>query len=132
MRILLAVIILLTGTPAYATVAPISVKPNSTPKLGTSITRRQFDRQRLRFYQREIVGEYKRVGVRDPKWDGAAIKFLERQAAQMVRGWPDNMNLPGTRPFSEPSVDESCTDPMVSRSLERRSGGMGIVRGMRF
>src|SRR4051794_13233460 len=43
-------------------------------------TRHDFIRTRLAFNQRTLAGAYQAVGKRDPKWDDAAVKFLDAMA----------------------------------------------------
>jgi hypothetical protein len=69
---------------------------------------------------RTMSDDYRRVGKRDPRWDAAAVAFLDRMAARFANGvaW-DWYALPGDHSpvsllkLADEVVSKGCDDPLV-------------------
>jgi len=77
-------------------------------------TQKQFNESLTAFYNRTLVQAYKSSGKRDPKWDDAAIRFLE----DCVRLATDQSKSLGASraelvAAGKAAVDLGCDDPVV-------------------
>ena len=75
---------------------------------------------RLRFNQRTMTRAYEKIGKRDPRWDDAAIKFLDAMALRYsnanehrMYALPGMIALPEARKIGESAIDAGCDDPLV-------------------
>lgn len=77
-------------------------------------TQAKFEKEvSIPFYTREIVEAYKQHGVRDPKWDDAALAFLEKMVKYEADA-PDAPWLDEAHEEAERLENKlRCTDPLV-------------------
>jgi hypothetical protein len=102
----------------HAPKQPLAVEyvPKPIPAGPKASTQKQFDELLAKFYHREIVEEYKRVGNRDPEWDSEAITFLEHFAAAKSQSDDEERSKKYSSCQSEGRrlvQNTGCTDPMV-------------------
>ena len=91
---------------------PKEYVPKPIPTGPQVFTQKQLNAKLAKFYHREIVEEYKRVGNRDPKWDAIALEFLESFALYSTK---DYSKVDNGRLFMDCRrlIEMGCTDPMV-------------------
>lgn len=114
MRFRLALLYMLIAVPSWVgAVAEPVYTPKPIPRDSEAYTYKQFNDLRARFYHREIVDEYKRVGNRDPKWDTETVNFLEAFAKYFAEG-PQALVTHHSElsTLSRKAKDAGCTDPM--------------------
>src|SRR5688572_3947482 len=89
-------------------------------------------RSRLDWNQRTLAGAYKAVGDRNPKWDDAAIKFLDAMAlyftygpAEPIYKTVDSPAPEQVRALAQAVADAGCKDPLVTycRGVLLHDGG---------
>jgi hypothetical protein len=85
-----------------------------------SYTERRLLEDKLKYNFRTGLEAYKRVGKRDPKWDDAAMRFLEKQLTAMTYAGalamhipPDMAELPERIALGRAAIDAGCDDPLV-------------------
>lgn len=108
--------------PAFlllAVVQPLRAEIAAANKAG-GYTERQYSEDVLEFNLRTTVEEYKTVGNRDPKWDDAAIKFLESVSRYMSFGNLDYIYRSDDMPdrhdvekLGQAAKNAGCDDPLV-------------------
>ncbi|MDB5319113.1 MAG: hypothetical protein JWN40_744 [Phycisphaerales bacterium] len=83
-------------------------------------TTHDYLRGRVDFNKRTLVGAYQAVGKRDPKWDAAAIKFLDAMTIYFAYGPAEPIYRTVERAPHEQllamikaAADAGCDDPMV-------------------
>lgn len=79
-----------------------------------------YRRAMLAFNRRTLSEAYQASGKKDPKWDAAAVTFLDAMAVRFANaGAEDWYKLPGEKPSAELSelaraaLDAGCEDPLV-------------------
>jgi hypothetical protein len=89
---------------------------------------------RLEFNKRTLAGAYKAVGRHDPKWDDAAVQFLDAMAVYFTYGSAEpiyqTVELPKAEELARLSktlADARCVDPLVRYC----QGALALDRGDR-
>jgi len=75
-------------------------------------TTRDFREEVLAFNRRTIGGAYRELGSRDPRWDAAALEFLENLSREFAH-LPGRPSMEELRAEGEKLIQAGCDDPMV-------------------
>lgn len=77
-------------------------------------------RAKLDFNRRSLAKAYEKVGKRDPKWDDAALEFLDATGLMFSYSGHNGMYVPGPRmtydqleKLGKAALDAGCNDPLV-------------------
>ena len=103
----------------------------TTPALAAeprrTLTQHDFVQQSVEFNRKTLVDAYRDVGKRDPRWDDAAIKFLDALAVTWGNQPHHRMYVQQNVATSEQlvqlgeaAVKAGCDDPMVRYALGRK------------
>jgi hypothetical protein len=106
------VFIVLAGAPVRG-----KITGSDDPK---AFTEHDLVKAELAFNQRTMSEAYKQAGKRDPKWDGAAIEFLDAMAVSLTNYDRNEMyrlkeqkTTEQLKKLAAAAVDAGCADPMV-------------------
>ncbi len=94
-------------SPALAAYAPQPLPAGSDAHLGSAL-----DPQEHAAAWRDIAEAYSTVGVKDSKWDEAAVRYLKNGIA-WLEGWPNSPTTEAQLKDGQALLDLGCTDPMV-------------------
>jgi hypothetical protein len=86
--------------------------PRPIPSGATAATGATLPAQLAAFHQRIIVGAYKRVGVHNPAWDEAAVRYLDDYIRAIDR-LPNAPEYSALVPRGKALVEAGCNDPQV-------------------
>ena len=90
--------------------------PSNPPKVSTKFRNQaEFEKGLYQFHYRTIVGAYKQYGIHDPKWDNAAIKFLEGFVRSEYEK-DSKVNTDAVMAEGKSLLDMGCNDPLVKSS----------------
>ena len=83
-------------------------------------TQHTYMRETLEFNKQTMAEAYKKVGKRDPRWDDAALAFLDALARNFTYGQSGSIYKPKDYPSTEAcaalaktAIDRGCDDPLV-------------------
>ena len=116
-KVVLAVMIVQLETSAA--VRQVPEKPSDTEsssesaeETSSSNDKAEAQKERLNWNQRTLVGAYEKIGRRNPKWDGFAIKALDAFAHQRGNNHPGLSAVVATN--CAQAVTAGCDDPMIA------------------
>lgn len=111
MRNKLAILALVILT-ASSTFAAKEYKPKPIPAGPKAFTEKQYREQCLKCYQRNIIGDYKKLSKRDPAWDEKALKVLEDLSEYL-----SDISKHDVAFEAKELIDAGCDDPMVQAAF---------------
>lgn len=83
----------------------------------------QRSRERLEWNRKTLVGNYEKVGKKDPKWDESARRAFDLAARMFSRPFEPLVTLGDIHVPAKKAVDDGCDDPMVLYLYARSSVG---------
>lgn len=96
----------------FAIASESAYKAKPIPCGPDAYSERQFTQAREQFRSGFCVGQYKAYGIRDPKWDDAALAFLN-DYQKLVFDASDKPSLNDLLKSGKAAIDAGCTDPFV-------------------